>query len=444
MTVLRTDIERVLDDMISNEEGMRFQGLAVVLAKQRWPEFIACERKKDLGADAVARASLTPDRSGKALACSLTATLDKIKGDAAKIKENFPDITQLIFATPRRVTNTVAEEWTKAIRETFAFELAILAREDVITSLIANPPLCQTHLGLAVSLEPQVTQLAQKVRAATSEVIAGWSRRLAGNLFIELRAVRMDPTGRDAGEAVQLADLSAALAQSRRVTIEAPAGRGKTTTLAHLANAHSNSNGLAFVVDLPGWATSKKDILEFIAGMRAFRSRSIDADALARLCDAEQFSFFLNGWNEIAEGESPHAVEYLRQLEREFPSAGILVATRAQRINPPLPGAMRVRLLPLDRGQRTEYLRRRLGSRSQELIDRLDGESALNELTRTALMLCQVADLFEAGLPIPPTKMGVIETPWGCSNSVPNIRAICNHLLSSGAHRNTSLLWPPQ
>ena len=31
MTVLRADIERALDDLISNEEGMRFQGLAVVL-----------------------------------------------------------------------------------------------------------------------------------------------------------------------------------------------------------------------------------------------------------------------------------------------------------------------------------------------------------------------------------------------------------------------------
>ena len=413
MTVLRSDIERALDDMISNEEGMRFQGLAVALAKQRWPEFIACERKKDLGADAIARASLAPDRSGKVLACSLTATLDKIEGDAGKIKENFPDITQLIFATPRRVTNNTAEEWTKAIRETFGFELVIVPREDFISSLVANLPLCQTHLGIAVSLEPEMLELAQKVRAATSEVIAGWSRRLAGNPFIELRAVRIDLSGRDTGEGVQLADIRAALAQSRRVMIEAPAGRGKTTTLAHLAHAHSDSGRLAFVVDLPGWATSKKDILEFIAGMRAFRSRSIDAAALARLYDAEHFSFFLNGWNEIAESESPHAVECLRQLEQDFPSAGILVATRAQRINPPLPGAIRVRLLPLDRTQRTEYLRLRLGPRSHELIAKLDGEPALKELTRTALMLCQVTDLFEAGLPIPATKMGVIESAMG-------------------------------
>jgi hypothetical protein len=144
-------------------------------------------------------------------------------------------------------------------------------------------------------------ELAQKVRAATSEVIAGWSRRLAGNPFIELRGIRIDPSGRDTGEGVHHRDIRAALAQSRRLIIEAPVGRGKTTTLAHLAHAHSNSGGLAFVVDLPGWAKSKKDILEFIAGMRAFRSRSIDAAALARLSGAEHFSFFLNGWNEIAE-----------------------------------------------------------------------------------------------------------------------------------------------
>jgi hypothetical protein len=53
MTVLRTDIERALDDLISNEEGMRFQGLAVVLPKQHWPDLVASERKKDLGADAI-------------------------------------------------------------------------------------------------------------------------------------------------------------------------------------------------------------------------------------------------------------------------------------------------------------------------------------------------------------------------------------------------------
>src|ERR1051325_9517036 len=69
MAVLRSDIEKALDELISNEEGMRFKGLAVVLAKQLWPDLIASERKKDLGADAHAPALLARDGKGRALAC---------------------------------------------------------------------------------------------------------------------------------------------------------------------------------------------------------------------------------------------------------------------------------------------------------------------------------------------------------------------------------------
>src|SRR5712664_695959 len=116
MVVLRTDVERALDDLISNEEGMRFQGLAVVLAKQRWPDFIACERKKDLGADAIGE--------GKVLACSLTATRGKIKSDATKVKKHF-DIKTLVFATPQGITNTTAENWASEVQKEFDYELVV-------------------------------------------------------------------------------------------------------------------------------------------------------------------------------------------------------------------------------------------------------------------------------------------------------------------------------
>ena len=82
MAVLRTDIERALNELASQEEGMRFQGLAVVLGKKRWPELIARQRKKDLGLDAYAPASPTPESVGKGLAASITPTLKKISDDA--------------------------------------------------------------------------------------------------------------------------------------------------------------------------------------------------------------------------------------------------------------------------------------------------------------------------------------------------------------------------
>jgi hypothetical protein len=41
-----SEIEKALDDLIIDEAGMKFQALAVVLAKQKWPRLVACERKK--------------------------------------------------------------------------------------------------------------------------------------------------------------------------------------------------------------------------------------------------------------------------------------------------------------------------------------------------------------------------------------------------------------
>ncbi len=99
----------------------------------------------------------------------------------------------------------------------------------------------------------------------------------------------------------------------------------------------------------------------------------------------------------------------LQQSERDFPSAGIVVATRTDQITPPLPGASRLRLLPVNRRERADYLERRLGERARELLAVLDGDPVLDELTRTPLILSEVTALFEAGEATPKAKMGVLE-----------------------------------
>lgn len=425
MAVLRSDIERALDDLISNEEGMRFQGLAVVLAKQRWSDFIASERKKDLGADAIAKASFAAEGVGKILACSLTATLAKIRSDAAKIKKNFPDVTKLVFATPKTVTNQRGETWAAEIQRDFGYELAIMPREDIITSLMnpSNTSLCRTHLGLQVEIEETVGELIDRVRAAAAKVTAAWSARIAGKSLLELRAIRLDQDGHDSAEVFHLSDIQAALAQSRRVVLEGPAGRGKTTTLIQLAKESTGVAGTTFLIDLPGWTRSRLGLLQFIAGMPPFQSRSIDAAELARASNAEHFSFLLNGWNEIAESESSQADHALRELERQFPAAGIIVATRTHHIVPPLPGAMRARLLTITRRQRTAYLRARLGNQADQLRLKLDTDPLLDDLTRTPFILSEVTAIFEAGAVIPTTKMGVL-------------KAVTRFLEQSDEHRN--------
>src|SRR5712692_8432702 len=100
MAILKSDIERALDDLISHEEGIKVQCLAVVLAKKRWPDLIASEPKKDLGDDAIAKATFAAEGGDKVLACSTTAKLQKIREDAEKIKKHFKGTTKLVFATP--------------------------------------------------------------------------------------------------------------------------------------------------------------------------------------------------------------------------------------------------------------------------------------------------------------------------------------------------------
>ena len=110
----RTEIERALDEMISEETGEKFQGIAVVHAKQEWPQLVACERNWDGGLDAYASGELDREGKGVGLAFSITATPSKVEKEARNAKKNYPDLRVLIFSTPKDVTQYTAGIWAKS------------------------------------------------------------------------------------------------------------------------------------------------------------------------------------------------------------------------------------------------------------------------------------------------------------------------------------------
>ena len=409
MAILRTDIERALDEITSQEEGMRFQGLAVVLGKKRWPELIARQRKKDRGLDAYAPASLTPEKIGKGLAASITPTLKKVSGDAKTAKENFPDLKTLLFVTSAKVGNANRKQWEGAIQIDHGLELHIIEREEIISLMMMpeNASLCASFLHLDVDAEPQVADLIARTRRAADAVTRTWTGKTKGHPLIDLKAVRLDPNGAESADTLSLEQIDQVLSQGRRIVLEGPAGRGKTTTLIQLAH-RARTAGTPFIVDLPAWTSSHRGILEYIAGMPASQVEGLTAADLARVQQMEPFLLLLNGWNEIAESNSVEANNALRELERDFPSAGIIVATRTHHLTPPLPGALRLRLLRLRRVQRAAYLAARLGAKGDQLRTRIDADPSLDELTLTPFVLSEVAALFEAGAEIPSTKIGVL------------------------------------
>ena len=409
MAVLRIDVERALGELTSQEAGIRFQRLAVALGKQRWPELIACHPKKDLGLDAYAPASETPEGIDKGLAASITPTLSKISGDVRTAKTNFPNLRELLFVTPHKVGNTHRKAWGKEVQEHHGVQLLIIEREEIIQVLLMpdNASLCASHLYLSTDLEPQFTDLIESTRRAADSVTQAWARKARGHPLVELATTILDQSGRESATVLSLEWIDQVLSQSGRVVLEGPAGSGKTTTLIQLAQRERTA-GTPLLVDLPAWTSSGRGILEYIVGISAFQAEGLTPANLARVQQAEPFLFLLNGWNEIAESNSPQADCALRELERGFPSAGILVATRTHHLKPPLPGAVRLRMMQLRREQRADYLMARLGPEGDELRAHIDTDPSLDELTLTPLILSEVASLFEADTEIPSTKIRIL------------------------------------
>lgn len=406
---LRTDVEKALDESIAEEQDFKFQGLGVVLAKQKWPRLIASERRYDLGLDAHAKADFEPDGRGIGLACSLTAEYEKIAEDATKVKENYPDVRVLVFATPGKVTKHKEKQWAEQLSKDFGLDLVVMSREELVTSLIdpSNADICRSQLGIHIEGKLELQSVIARAREAVAETIDTWALRprLRGRPLIDLDAERVEE---ESHERLSVEDLRAFLAQGRRIILEAPAGRGKTTTLVQIAQRTIAEGGLGFPVDLPFWVRTGTEILQFVAQTPAFAKRGLDAKALHELRGTEPFFFLLNGWNEISEGTAESAVQALRELEQNYPSAGIIVATRTNRLRPPLPGAFRAQLLTLRRSQRDQYIVLALGKSANELATKLNNSRTLDELTRTPLILAEVTELFRRGSTIPTTKTAIL------------------------------------
>jgi hypothetical protein len=407
----RSEIERALDEMISEETGKKFQGIAVVHAKQKWPQLVACERNWDGGLDAHAPGELDPEGKGVGLACSITATLAKVEEDAEKVKKNYPDVQVLIFATAKEVTEYTAGLWAKKILDNFGLDLVVIPREEFITWLMdpANADICRDQLGIAPSMAPELEPALKRAREAATQVADDWDRtfRNPDRPVIGLNAVRLDERDYPV-ETVTTESLSTVLSEGQRIILEAPAGSGKTTTLVQIAQHILGAGGLALLVDLPNWVRSGKGVLQYVVDQPQFTSRDLNATLLSKLRGAQPLVLLLNGWNEVSVTAVEAADAALRELDRNFRAATIVVATRVHRLMPQLRGAYRLELKPLGRPQRDEYLRLALGESAHSLQVKLDNSPVLDSITRTPLFLAELTDLHRSGKDIPLTKMGVL------------------------------------
>ena len=258
-------------------------------------------------------------------------------------------------------------------------------------------------------MAPDLAAAYERVRDAAKKVADSWDHmvRRTDRPLISLNAVKLNEKG-DLIESVPTASLNTVLSEGQRIVLEAPAGSGKSTTLVQLARHTLDAGGLAFLVDLPDWVRSGKDFFSFVAARPEFISRDVDAAVLSKLRGAQPPLFLLNGWNEVPVARAEDADAALRELDRSFGAAIVVVATRRHSLVPQLRGSFRLALSPLNRAQRDEYLRLVLGDSAHGLGVRLNNSRVLDTITSTPLFLAEVVDLYRSGKDIPTTKMGVL------------------------------------
>jgi NACHT conflict system protein len=266
--------------------------------------------------------------------------------------------------------------------------------------------IAEIHRAGAANVFPD--QLFNKAREATAKLTNHWlaTVKVGDSEPIALRAIRLDAEGHDAG-LMRLHDLRSLIRAGGRIILQAPAGRGKTTTLLQLAQLEDPEQ-LSLYIDLPAWIDSGKPMLTFLTETSEFQGFGVTAAQLAQLSESVHFIFLLNGWNEIGEDAFRRAAMQIRQLEVSFPTAGMILASRSINVGPALSEAVRVSLSLLNNRERRECIERSGVPRSEELITQIEGLPLLDALTQTPLFLSYVIAIFRAGGVISSTRVGVL------------------------------------
>jgi hypothetical protein len=152
MNKVRIQINQAIDAIIEAEESKVFQRMAIQCLCERWPSFTSIDEHTDLGEDGITIISETSDGIIRSLACSIEATLAKVRNDAIRISENRSDVQELIFATPKSVTRKRQKNWENEIRQNFGWRLVVVDRSEFL-AILERPDsqwICKKYLDLTL------------------------------------------------------------------------------------------------------------------------------------------------------------------------------------------------------------------------------------------------------------------------------------------------------
>lgn len=405
-------IEEALDVLVHHKRTLDFQWLATSVAKDKWPTLEATTWYSDGGEDATSY--FTDDGKKRSLACSITGTLKKIKDDARRIRDRNVKIDVLVFATPETITQVEIDEWRKEIQKDFDHDLHVIPRSEIVAILEQpkNAWLCKAYLDLSFEEDPNEETAALKTRAGAARILAAWKKdsRFERIHPIELTLSLLRPEQTSHPQHVGLTEVCQLVRKDRRVLLQGLPGAGKSITLLQIADVLLNdtSGPIPIVLALAEWASTNADLIPFVA--QRLLPEGVTFSELARLNVAGRLIFLLNGWNEVSSDDAVCIAERMRSAVRESASTSFIITTRDGDHSLPFSARAVLRIEPLNSLQKREIISRFGLADPSILIERIETEIVLADITQTPLFLAGVIEIAKLGSEIPKSRDGILRT----------------------------------
>lgn len=191
------------------------------------------------------------------------------------------------------------------------------------------------------------------------------------------------------------------------------AGVGKTTMLITLCEMLLSDSAapLPIFVDAPTWASSRKDLLEYIANYPTFKNTGLSAEVLSRLNESGKLLIVINGWNEIGVDIQADARERLQQYLAGSAMPRLIVATRSASDSLGIPKPEKVTVRGFTWEDQQAFIRQSLPRDSaRALLTSLRANAKLRAVTKNPLILTGAIALHKNGQVIPDSLFFLLES----------------------------------
>jgi hypothetical protein len=286
-----------------------------------------------------------------------------------------------VDSDPNKFTVEVICEWkrgaqNRAFRELVAPQRTVQAEEAArVKSIIVTENTSAT--------DAQFDALFAKVQAAASADVSAYMRSpVWSNSGVELTLRLYDD---DSVPAFSIGELPLAIQVAPEVTIVAPPGTGKTTTLLQLAaRALDEKTIVPVFFRLGDWSAGSTTLLGSLRQRWAFRT--VSEDDFLQLAGRGRLLLLLDGWNELGSVARSRLRIELDDFRRNFPSIRIVGTTRRQMLDVPLTGP-RIAVEPLSEEQQLQIAHAQLGEAGVKIVDDAWRTPGVRELIAIPLYL---------------------------------------------------------